>query len=234
MRDAARGNGFEMKKVKKKKAVRILIADDHFVVRQGLMQIIASQLPDVEFGEASDGNEALQAVWNAPWDVLLLDISMPGRGGLDALKEIKLAQPKLPVIVVSMHSEDQFAIRVLKLGASGYIRKDSAGHELVAAVAAALAGGRYITPHLAEKLAVHLSENQEGLLHEKLSDREYQIMCLIGAGNTVKEIGGELSLSVKTISTYRSRIIEKMNLKNNAQIMRYTLQHGLVDVKSPA
>ncbi len=214
------------------KRVRILIADDHFVVRQGLKQIIAAQLPNVEFGEASDGNEALQAVWDAPWDVLLLDISMPGRGGLEALKDIKLAQPKLPVIVLSMHPEDQFAIRVLKLGASGYIRKDSAGHELVAAVAVALRGGRYITPHLAEKLAIHITNDQERPLHEELSDREYQVMCLIGGGRTVKEIGSDLSLSVKTISTYRSRIVEKMNLKNNSQIICYTMQHGLVDVNT--
>jgi two-component system invasion response regulator UvrY len=211
------------------KPVRILIVDDHYVVRQGLKMVLREQFPDAVFGEATDGNEGLQRVWDESWDVLLLDISMPGRGGLEALKDIKQAQPKLPVIVLSMHPEDQFAIRVLKLGACAYIRKDSAGHELVKGVTAALRGTRYITSNVAEKLANHLTE-ADGPSHEALSDREYQVMSLIGSGKTVKEIAGDLSLSVKTISTYRSRILEKMSLKNNSQIMRYTVQQGLVDV----
>ena len=214
------------------KPVRILIVDDHFVVRQGLKLILREQFPSAIFGEASDGNEALESIWKDHWDVVLLDISMPGRGGLDALKEIKQCQPKLPVIILSMHPEDQFSIRMLKLGASGYIRKDCAGHELVKAVTAAIEGNRYITPAIAEKLAVHLTHDQDAPLHETLSDREYQVMCLLASGKTVKEIGNDLSLSVKTISTYRARILEKLDLKNNSQIMRYAVQRGLVDVSA--
>ncbi|MEO8354208.1 MAG: response regulator transcription factor [Chthoniobacteraceae bacterium] len=216
----------------KEKPVRILIADDHYVVRQGLKLVLSEHFPHVEIGEASDGNEALEAVWAKTWDVLLLDISMPGRGGLEALKDIKQAQPKLPVIILSMHPEDQFAIRVLKLGASAYIRKDSAGQELVKGVTAALNGNRYITPSIAEKLAIHVTQDQDRPPHESLSDREYQVMSLIANGKTVKEVAAELSLSVKTISTYRSRILEKMNLQNNSQIMRYAVQQSLVDVNT--
>lgn len=214
------------------KPIQILIVDDHFVVRQGLKLILRERFPNVEFGEAADGNEALQAIWAKPWDVVLLDISMPGRGGLDALKDIKQVNPKLPVIILSMHPEDQFSIRMLKLGASGYIRKDSAGHDLVNAVSAALDGNHYITPMLAEKMAMHLTHEQDGPPHDSLSDREYQVMCLLASGRTVKEIGNDLSLSVKTISTYRARILEKLDLKNNSQIMRYAVQRGLIDVNS--
>lgn len=216
------------------KSVKILIVDDHFIVRQGLKQVLKEHFKQTEFGDATDGREALQMVWQAPWDVVLLDISMPGRGGLDALKDLKQARPELPVIILSMHPEDQFAIRVLKLGACAYIRKDSAGQELVAGVEAALRGARYITPSLAEKLANHLQEDRQGPAHEELSDREYQVMCMIAAGKTVKEVAGGLSLSVKTVSTYRKRVIEKMGLKNNSQIMRYAVRNGLVDVDSSA
>lgn len=214
------------------KSVRILIVDDHFVVRQGLKLVLSEHFAEAHFGEAADGTQALEAVWANEWDVVLLDISMPGRGGLETLKDIKQYRPKLPVIVLSMHPEDQFSIRMLKLGASAYIRKDSAGHDLVNAVSAALGGHRYITPVLAEKLALHLTHEQDGPLHEALSDREYQVMCLIASGKTVKEIGNDLSLSVKTISTYRTRILEKLNLENNSQIMRYAVQRGLVDVSA--
>jgi DNA-binding NarL/FixJ family response regulator len=212
------------------KSVRILIVDDHFIVRQGLKQVLKEHFKHAEFGDAADGQEALQMVWEQSWDVVLLDISMPGRGGLDALKDVKQAKPELPVIILSMHSEDQFAIRVLKLGACAYIRKDSAGQELVTGVEAALRGARYITPSLAEKLAIHLQQDREGPAHESLSDREYQVMCMLASGKTVKEVAGSLSLSVKTVSTYRSRILEKMSLKNNSQIMRYAVRNGLVDV----
>lgn len=209
--------------------MRILIADDHYVVRQGLKDVLRERFDSLEFGEASDGNEALQLVWNQAWDVVLLDISMPGRGGMDALKEVKLAKPKLPVIILSMHPEDQFAIRALKLGACAYICKDSAGSNLVLGVEAALRGERYITPSLADKMAVHLQKDREGLPHELLSDREYQVLCLLGAGKTVKEVACGLSLSIKTISTYRTRIIEKMGLKNNSQIVHYVITQKLVD-----
>jgi two-component system, NarL family, invasion response regulator UvrY len=215
-----------------KKIIRILIADDHFFVRRGLKQVLSERFTEIEFGEAEDGQAALQAVWSEDWDVLLLDISMPGRGGLDTLKEVKQTKPKLPVIILSMHPEDQFAIRVLKLGACAYIRKDGAGSELVKGVECALQGSRYITPSLAEKLAAHLQENRTGAPHEELSDREYQVLCLLASGKTVKEVGAHLSLSVKTISTYRTRILEKTGLKNNSQIMRYAVNNGLIDMEA--
>lgn len=213
--------------------VRLLIVDDHYFVRKGLRQVLAGVFDKMEFGEAENGQQAVEKIWAEDWDLVLLDISMPGRGGLDCLKEIKHGRPKLPIIVLSMHSEDQFAIRVLKLGASAYITKDSAGTELVKAVQAALLGEQYITPSLAGKLATHLSENRDGVRHELLSDREYQVMCLLASGKAVKEVGADLALSVKTISTYRSRILEKLNVKNNSQIMRYAIGHGLIDTEQP-
>ena len=212
--------------------VRILIIDDHYVVRQGLKMILNEQFEHAQFGEAATGQEGLNHVWDHDWDVVLVDISMPGRGGLDVLKDIKHSKPKLPVIILSMHSEDQYAIRALKLGACGYIRKDSVGQELVQAVTTALTGARYITPSIAQKLAVHLQHEQEGPPHDALADREYQVMCMIALGKTVSEIGNELSLSVKTISTHRARILKKLSVANNAQIMRYAVLHGLVDVES--
>ena len=211
------------------KPVRFLIADDHYVVRQGLKQILAANYASAVFGEASSAQEALDLAWKEPWDVVLLDISMPGRGGLDLLKDLRQGLAKIPVIVISMHPEEQFALRVLKLGASAYIRKDSAGQELITAVQAALRGAKYITASIAQRLAVNLEKNGEGPSHEALSDREYQVMCLLASGKTVKEVASELSLSVKTISTYRSRILEKMTLENNAQLMRYAVRNGLVD-----
>jgi len=192
------------------------------------MQIISDSFKDVEFGEAENGQQAIEAVWTKTWDVVLLDITMPGRGGLDALKEIKKTRPNLPVIIVSMHPEDQFAIRVLKLGASAYIRKDCAGTELVKAVESAINGTPYITPGLAQMMAKHIHGNQNDAPESLLSDREYQVMRLIATGETVKEIASDLNLSVKTISTYRTRILEKMGLKNNSQIMRYALSRRIV------
>lgn len=211
------------------KNIRILIVDDHYVVRQGLKKILAEAYEGAIFGDASSAQEALDLAWKETWNVVLLDISMPGRGGLDALKDLRQELPKMPVIVVSMHPEEQFALRVLKLGASAYIRKDSAGQELIKAVESALRGAKYITPSIAERLAVNLQNNGEGPSHETLSDREYQVMCLLASGKTVKEVANELSLSVKTISTYRARILEKMSLENNAQLMRYAVRNGLVD-----
>jgi len=214
------------------KIIRILIVDDHFFIRKGLKDVLSERFPEIEIGEAKDGQEALQAVWAENWDVMLLDISMPGRGGLDTLKEVKQTKPKLPVIILSMHPEEQFAIRVLKLGACAYIRKDSAGSELVKGVECALQGLRYITPQLAGQLAAHLEENRPNAPHEDLSDREYQVMCLLASGKTVKEAGSHLALSVKTISTYRTRILEKTGLKNNSQIMRYAVKNGLIDMEA--
>jgi DNA-binding NarL/FixJ family response regulator len=210
---------------------RILIVDDHFVVRQGVKGILKEQFEHAEFGEAANGQDALERVWKEEWDLVLIDISMPGRGGMDVLKDMKQAKPKLPVIVVSMHAEDQYAIRALKLGASGYVRKDGIGPELVQAVTTALSGSTYITPSIAQRLALHLQHEQDGPPHEALADREYQVMCMIALGKTVSEIAGDLSLSVKTISTHRGRILKKLNVANNAQIMRYAVTHGLVDVE---
>lgn len=208
--------------------IKILVVDDHFVVRQGIKGILREHFADVNFGDASDAQEALEQSWKESWDLLLLDISMPGRGGLDVLKDFRTNFPKLPVIVLSMHPEGQFAIRVLKQGASSYIQKDSAGHDLIKAVEAALRGEKYITPSIASQLASNLERNTDGPSHENLSDREYQVLCLLGSGMTVKEVGADLSLSVKTISTYRARILEKMGLKNNAQMMRYVVEKRLI------
>ena len=212
-----------------KAVVKILIVDDHFVVRQGLKTILTERFDEVSFGDAATGPEALEKAWAESWDVVLLDINIPGRGGLDVLKELKQTLPKLPVIVLSMHPEEQFAVRALKQGAASYIRKDSAGSELVRSVEAVLGGSKYITSSVAETLATHVEKDRPGLPHESLSDREYQVMCLLASGKTVKEVGSDLSLSVKTISTYRSRILEKMRMRNNAELMRYVVRHKLIE-----
>ena len=214
------------------KLVKILIVDDHFVVRQGLKTIIAEQYPAAVFGEAGSAQEALELALNKPWDAVLLDVSLPGRGGLELLKDLRQHLPKLPMIVVSMLPEEQFALRVLKLGACAYIRKDSAGQELIKGIDAALRGSKYITQSIAERLAMNLQRDSDGPTHEALSDREYQVMCLLANGKTVKEVAADLSLSVKTISTYRTRILEKMALKNNSQIMRYAVRHHLIDTEN--
>jgi len=208
---------------------KILVVDDHYVVRQGLKGMLLEHYANAEFGDACDGQEALECTWKQQWDLVLLDITMPGRGGLDVLKDIRQNFPKLPVIVLSMHPEEQFAIRVLKQGASSYIRKDAAGHELIKGVEAALKGTKYISPSIAQQLATNLERDGNGPCHLALSDREYQVLCLLASGKTVKEVGNELSLSVKTISTYRSRILEKMNLRNNSQLMRYAVQNRLIE-----
>jgi two-component system, NarL family, invasion response regulator UvrY len=210
--------------------MKILLTDDHAVVRHGLKQILADEFKKATFGEARNAQEALNKVWKENWDVVVLDITMPGRSGLEVLREIKKSKPKLPVLVLSMHPEGQFAVRVLKRGASGYMTKESAPEELVGAIKKVLAGGRYVSNSLAEKLANYLSggETQKSP-QEKLSDREFQVLRLIASGKIVSEIAQELSLSVKTISTYRSRILEKMGMKNNAELMHYAMQHQLVE-----
>jgi two-component system, NarL family, invasion response regulator UvrY len=211
---------------------RVLIVDDHFFLRQGVKTVLREHFPQLIAGEACDGRSALKAVWADHWDVVLLDISMPGRDGLETLKDLKKAKPEIAIIILSMHSEDLFAIRALKAGASAYIRKDHAGTELVKAVGNALRGERYITPSLAEKLASHVQQNCSPAPHDDLSDREHQVMCLLAKGKTVKEIGALLILSVKTISTYRTRILEKLHLKNNSQLMVYAIKHGLIESES--
>ena len=209
--------------------IRVLIADDHAVVRQGLKQILSEQ-PDMKvFGEAGTIPELLDHARKQKWDVVVLDISMPGRGGLDGLKQLKEVRPRLPVLVLSVHPEDQFAVRALKTGASGYLTKDSAPGELLQAIRKILAGRKYISPELAEKLAEDLRTDITRPLHEVLSDREFQIFLLIASGKSVTEIAKSISLSVKTISTYRTRILEKMKMKTNAELIHYAIKHQLVD-----
>ena len=198
-------------------------------MRHGLKQILAEEFKKAIFGEARNATEALDLVWKENWDVAVLDITMPGRSGLEVLREIKKSKPKLPVLVLSMHPENQFAVRVLKRGAAGYMTKESASAELVGAVRKVLAGGRYVSNSLAEKLATYLANDNQKPPQELLSDREFQVLRLIASGKIVSEIARELSLSVKTISTYRTRILEKMGLRNNAELMHYAMQHQLVE-----
>ncbi len=209
--------------------LRVLIADDHPVFRRGLRQII-SETPDmVVADEASDGLEVFNKVATKEYDVILLDISMPAKDGLSVLRQLKNEKPKLPILMLSMHPEEQYAVRALKAGASGYLTKESAPDELVAAIRKVSRGGKYVSSSLAEHLASIMQENSERLPHETLSDREYRVVCLIASGKTVTEIASELSLSVKTVSTYRSRILDKMKMKNNAELTHYAVVNRLVD-----
>jgi two-component system invasion response regulator UvrY len=209
--------------------IRALIADDHAVVRQGLKQILGDTPEMLVAGEATTGQEVLDKVRAEAWDVVILDISMPDRSGLDVLKQLKSERPKLPVLVLSMHSEDQYAMRVLKAGASGYLTKDSAPDELVKAIRKVVSGGRYVSSFLAEKLAFEIGTDSSRLPHETLSDREFQVLRLIAAGKSVTEIAAELSLSVKTVSTYRTRMLQKMNLGTNAELIYYAIRNHLID-----
>ncbi len=209
--------------------IKVLIADDHPIVRQGLRQILAGT-PDMEVaGEAVNGQEALDQVRVGGWDMLVLDMTMPGRSGFDILKELKHEQPHLPVLVLSMHAEEQFAVRVLKAGASGYLTKENAPEELVKAIRKVVSGGKYVSPGLAENLAISLDTGSDRPRHETLSDREFQVMRLMASGKTLAEIADTLSLSAKTVSTYRTRLLEKLNLKTNAELVRYVIDNGLVE-----
>jgi two-component system invasion response regulator UvrY len=210
--------------------LRILIADDHPVFRRGLKQIV-EEAPDlVVAGEAANGAEALQEARTDDYDVVLLDITMPVKNGVDVLSQLKHERPALPVLMLSMHPEEQYAVRALRAGASGYLTKESAPEELVAAIRKVSAGGKYVSASLAEHLASVVQSAGEAPPHSTLSNREYQIMCLIASGKTVSEAARELSLSVKTVSTYRARILEKLQLKNNAELMRYATQNQLVEL----
>jgi DNA-binding NarL/FixJ family response regulator len=209
--------------------IKIFIADDHPVVRKGLREIIEETSDMKVADEASNGQEVLAKVFKKDFDVVLLDISMPGRSGLDILQELKSQLPKLAVLVLSIHPEEQYAVQVLKAGASGYLTKKSAPDELVTALRKVSAGGKYVSPSLAEKLASALETGIEKPPHETLSAREYEVMRKIASGKTVTEIARELFLSPKTISTYRSRILEKMGIKNNAELIRYAIKNRLVD-----
>lgn len=209
--------------------IKILIADDHAIVRRGLKQIVAEGPNMAVMGEAQNAKAVLELIRKENWDVVVLDITMPGKWGLDVLKELKIERPKLPVLVLSMHPEDQFAVRALKAGAAGYMTKESAPEELVEAIRKVFAGGKYVSPSLMEKLVSDLEIDTQKPLQETLSDREYQVMRRLAAGKTVGEIAEELSLSVKTISTYRTRILEKMRMSTNAELIHYALRNGLVD-----
>jgi DNA-binding NarL/FixJ family response regulator len=207
----------------------VLIADDHAVVRRGLSQMIGEAFPNSCFGEAGTAHQALELATNQPWDLILLDVSMPGRNGLEVLSDLRAAKLKIPVLILSMHPEHQFAIRAMRAGADGYITKNSAPSELIKAVHKALAGEKYVSSDLAGILVSNLKQDGSQLRHENLSDREYEVLCAIASGSPVKDIASQLSLSVKTISTYRTRVLEKMDFKNNADITRYALQHRLVE-----
>jgi two-component system, NarL family, invasion response regulator UvrY len=211
------------------KPIRVLIADDHAIVRQGLRQIL-SDTPDLTVaGEAENGVQAVNMVRSGEWDVVLMDVSMPDRNGIDALKLIKKEFPRLPVLILSMYPEEQYAIRALKAGAAGYLTKQSAPELLVTAIRQVASGKKYVSPSLAEELANAIGEDSERPAHEKLSDREYQTLCMIASGKTPTEIAEALSLSVKTVSVYRARLLEKMNLRNNAELTHYGLKHGLAE-----
>ncbi len=208
---------------------RILVADDHEVVRKGLMNVLAEAFQPIEVDEARNGQEAVSKVLKKSYDLVVLDVKMPGKSGLDALKEIKQHRPKLPVVILSMHPEDQIAIRAMRAGASGYLTKESASDELVLAIRKALNGEKYISGSLAQILAEELDKDPDKLPHEILSDREYQVMLMIASGKPVGAIAKELCLSVKTISSYRANILLKTKMKNNAEITHYAIQNKLVD-----
>jgi DNA-binding NarL/FixJ family response regulator len=209
--------------------IKILIADDHAIVRRGLKQILA-ETPDMTvIDEASNGHEVLTKVLKHDYSVVLLDISMPGKSGLDVLKELKNERPKLPVLILSMYPEEQYAVRVLRAGASGYLTKEGAPEELIYAIRKVVQGKKYVSASLAEKLVFDLDGDSQKPLHESLSDREFQVLCMIASGKTVSDISEELALSVKTISTYRTRLLEKMKMKNNAELTHYAVQNHLVE-----
>ncbi|MBX7246343.1 MAG: response regulator transcription factor [Candidatus Sumerlaeaceae bacterium] len=207
--------------------IRLLIADDHPVIRRGLKEILSEQSGMEVVAEASNAAEVLEQVRKHKLDVVLLDITMPGRSGIDALRDIKHEYPKLPVLMLSIHPEDQYAVRVLKNGASGYLTKESAPEELVNAIHKVVAGGRYVSASLAERLAVEIGGDSTKEPHELLSDREYEVLVQIGKGKPVSQIADEMSLSVKTVSTYRTRILEKLGLENTADLIRYAIERNL-------
>lgn len=209
--------------------MHILIADDHGVVRRGLKDILADALPGTDFSEAGNGDEVLSHLGKTKVALLVLDISMPGRSGMDVLRDVKHAYPRLPVIILSCHAEDQYAVRCLRAGAAAYIHKESAPEELAVATKKILSGGRYISASLAEKLIANLDEPVDKPLHESLSDREHEVMRMIAAGVPLTAIGDALHVSVKTVSSYRARIMEKMQMKSNAELTRYVMTQGLVE-----
>jgi two-component system invasion response regulator UvrY len=211
------------------KTIRVLIADDHAIVREGLKQILADTPNIVVEGEAENGLSAVQLVRGCDSDVLLLDISMPDRSGIEVLKQIRKEKPALAVLMLSMHREDQYAVRSLKAGAAGYLNKQSAPAELVNAIRQVASGRKYISPELAQELANHVSDDHEEVPHASLSDREFQTLTMIASGMAVSQIAEELALSVKTVSMYRARLLAKMKLRHNAELTHYAIRHKLVD-----
>jgi DNA-binding NarL/FixJ family response regulator len=209
--------------------IRVVIADDHTIVREGLKQLLLAA-SDLEIaGEARDGHEVLERVRNIDFEVLLLDMSMPGKSGMELIRQVKSEKPKLRILVLSMHAEHQYAVRAIKAGASGYLTKDSASRELVSAIRKVAGGGAFISPEVAEALALGAMPQAEGPPHASLSDREYQVFRLLVAGKSVSEIAAELNLSAKTVSTHKARLMEKMALNNQAELVRYAIKHRLVD-----
>lgn len=208
--------------------MRILIADDHAVVRKGLIGVLHTKFPDAEIHEVGNGADVIIKARDGVWDIIILDISMPGRSGIEALKQIRANDTNAPLLILSMQPEDQYAIRVLKAGASGFLNKECAPEELIDAVLKVLSGKKYISPAVTEKLAVSLTDTRKRMGHELLSDREMQVLELIASGKTLSDVAHEISLSVNTISTYRSRILEKLGLQNNSELTRYALENGLV------
>ena len=209
--------------------IKIIIADDHAIVRKGLRQILEETMEMIVSDEAENGFELLDKLRKGTFDVVILDITMPGKNGLDTLKDIKAEFPKLPVLVLSVHSEDQYAIRTLRSGAAGYINKKSAPEELIQAIRIVSTGRKYISPSVADALVTNLTPSADKPPHELLSDREYQVMCMIASGKSVSTISKDLCLSVKTISTFRAHILRKMNMKDNAEITHYAIKNQLVD-----
>jgi two-component system invasion response regulator UvrY len=209
--------------------IRILIADDHPLVRRGLKDTLVRDMAGLICGEADDTQEVLAKVHGDKWDLVILDITMPGRSGLEILGELKRMQPKLPVLVLSMHPEDQYGKRVLRAGASGYMNKESAPEELLKAVHKVLSGGRYVSATLAEKLAAGLNQGTACALHDALSDREFEVLRMIASGRTVSQIADTLHLSVTTVSTYRARVLEKLNMTTTPELIHYALRNQLVD-----
>ena len=208
---------------------RILLVDDHPIVRQGIKQVLSGAFQPAHVGEAANAEEGLTEVRSTDWDVMVLDLTLPGMSGLDLLKDLRRERPALPVLVLSMHPPDQFARRAMNAGAAGYLAKDSAPTELVKAVSEVMAGRRYLNPAVIEELVMHQQPEGGRQPHDALSDREYQVMRMIASGLTVTQIAARLTLSVKTISTYRARVLEKMQMKTTAELMHYAIQNGLVD-----
>jgi two-component system, NarL family, invasion response regulator UvrY len=208
--------------------IRVLIADDHAIVRKGLRQLLIEEYPSATIEEVGDAESLMNKAMQGSWDVVICDLSMPGRSGLDALRQIKQSAPSLPVLIMSMHPEDQYALRVLKAGASGYLNKESIHDEVIRAIRTVLLGKKFITPSIAERLAEAFDPESTAQPHEILSDREFDVFKLIATGKSVSEIAQQLSLSVTTVSTYRARVLDKMKLKSNADLTRYALEKSLI------